>query len=243
MSIFNKPRLQFQGELHDIVLVNFSVDPAEVSELLPKPLELRLFDGRAMISMVDVCLQNMRAKGPLGSFSFDYQHIGFRILVKDAKWNQDASNHGIYFLDSLTDRKLIALGGSMLSNYRLAHASLHQLPQGLDLRQGEKHLHYDFSGPVLQPSQSQIELQKVIGGIDRAWAVENSQLLKTQIVREKWPLEPVSCNRFETNFFESARLEGVFRVPETIHYTWLPQEIIQSLKPATIAAPIDPVYA
>lgn len=243
MSLLQKPRLQFQGELHDITLVNFSVDPVEVRHLLPPPLELRLFNGRAMISMVDVCLRNMRAKGPLGLFKFDYQHIGFRLLVKDAAWNEDAAHHGIYFLDSFTDRKLMAIGGSLLSNYRLSEAHLHQLPQGLNLRKGEKHLHYDYSFPIQKPSQSSQELRKTIGTIDRAWAVEDDKLFKTQILREKWPLEAVQCNRFETNFFQTARLEGVFRVPETIYYTWLPAEPMLDLQKEVFPPITAPLYA
>lgn len=229
MFRLKSPGLQFQGELHDITLINFSIEPEEVREALPQPLELRLFNGRALISMVDVCLRNMRAKGPLGSFRFDYQHIGFRLLVKDFQWNADNENHGIFFLDSFTDRNLMVLGGKLFSNYRLSKAHLHQLPQGLDLEQGNRFLHYDYSSPIKAQNPNGIALQNTIALIDRAWAVENEKLYKTQIVREKWPLEAVQCNRFETNFFETAQLEGVFRVPETIDYKWLAAEPILDL--------------
>lgn len=232
MKFLKNLRLQFQGELHEIYLVNFSVDPAELQDRLPAPIRLRLVDGRALVSMVDVRLRNMRAKGRGWPFRFHYQHIGFRVLVEDGAWNADGINHGIYFLRSFTDRPFIVLAGNLLSNYRLEHAILTNYPAGLHLESGDEFLHYHVAGPQLNLDEKTARLQKTIGAIDRAWAVEGDELQKTQIVREKWPLQPMHCTRFKTNFFQSARLEGVFRVPETIHYTWLPAETIRSLKAA-----------
>ena len=119
--------------------------------------------------------------------------------------------------------------GNIVGNYRLSRAQIRPLPQGLNLRQGNQFLHYDFSAPILHESPKQEALHDTIGKIDRAWAIEDDILYKTQIVREKWPLEAVQCNRFETNFFEGARSEGILRVRETIDYTWLPAEPVLEL--------------
>jgi Uncharacterized conserved protein (COG2071) len=229
MSALKNMRLQFTGELHEIHLVNFSVDPAELRDLIPAPLKLRLVHGRAMISMVDVHLRNMRATSKLFPFRFAYQHIGFRVLIEDARWNAEKSNKGIYFLRSFTERPFMAWAGNLLTNYRLENAELVDFPAGLEMQAGDQFLKYHLAGPDLTPDSKLLELQQTIGAIDRAWAVENHELQKTQIVREKWPLLPMKCTRFSTNFFETARLEGVFKVPEKILYTWLPAESVQVL--------------
>lgn len=230
MSYLKNLRLQFQGELHEIYLVNFSVDPRELEGYIPKPIRPKLIDGRALISMVDVRLHNMRSTVPWFPFRFHYQHVAFRVLVEDGQWNQDGIDHGIFFLRSFTNKPLMVWAGNLLTNYNLEGAKLHNYPAGLHLETEDASLHYHVAGPMLVSDPKTQRLQNTIGAIDRAWAVESKELQKTQIVREKWPLQPMNCIRFKTDFFESARLEGVFRVPETIHYTWLPAETIRSLK-------------
>jgi hypothetical protein len=221
--------MQFQGELHDISLINFSVDVREIADRIPVPIRPRLQAGRALISMVDVNLRNMRAKSAWLPFTFHYQHIGFRVLVEDAAWNPEKTDKGVYFLDSFTDRPFLIWAGNWMANFHLQNAKLTNYPAGLRLDCGDKFLEYDLCGPNLTPSPQVVELQNKIGAIDRAWAVDGNELQKTQIVREKWPLQPMNCTRFATNFFESARFEGAFRVTESIHYQWLPAETVLKL--------------
>ncbi len=245
MGFLKNLRLQFQGELHEIYLVNFSVDPAELEDALPAPLRLRLVNGRALISMVDVRLMNMKAKAAWLPFKFHYQHVAFRVLVQDAQWNADGQNHGIYFLRSFTDNPRMVSAGNLLTNYRLELAHLENYPSGLRIRSGDQRLEYQLTDPVHAHEQDtkSIALQTTLSGIDRAWAMEENELQKTQIMREKWPLEAMNCNRFNTNFFESAKLEGVFRVPETIHYTWLPAETIETFTRQPIPFSTELSYA
>jgi Uncharacterized conserved protein (COG2071) len=243
MSNFRNLRLQFSGELHEIHLVNFSIDAAELRDLIPAPIKPRIVQGRAMVSMVDVRLRNMHAKSALLPFNFHYQHIGLRVLVEDARWNAENTNKGIYFLRSFTDSPMMVFGGNLLTNYHLENAELANFPAGLELKCGDQFLKYHLAGPNLTPDHKMQELQQTIGAIDRAWAVENHELQKTQIVREKWPLMPMNCIRFSTNIFETARLEGAFKVPETIYYTWLPAETVQVLNPTTPFIPTALAHA
>lgn len=233
MKTVKNKGMQFQGELHDIYLINFSVEAREVADRIPEPIRPRLQQGRVLISMVDVNLRNMRAKSAWLPFTFNYQHIGFRVLVNDADWNTEHQDKGVYFLDSFTDRPYLIWAGNLLANFRLQQAKFTNYPAGLRLDCGDHFLEYDLCGPNLTPSANILELQTKIGAIDRSWAMEGNALHKTQIVREKWPLQPMNVNRFATNFFESARLEGAFRVTESIHYEWLPAETVQILRPST----------
>ncbi len=220
MSLLKNIPITYKGELHDIVLVNFSVDPDEVKDNLPEGIEVREFDGRAMISMVNVKLRNMRPTFSGKLFQFNYQHIGFRLLVNETD-HAFGIDRNIFFLQSFTNRPLMALGGSMLTDYRLAMAEIFNHKLNLDFRRRSQILSYtlDLDRPVPEPHS---QLKQTIGAIDSALSVHNGEVRCTQIVREKWPLEEVHCTDFKTSFFKTAHLEGVFRVPEVIHYTWLP---------------------
>lgn len=216
--------IKYLGELHDIVLVNFSVDPEEIRPYLPAPLKLKTFRGRALFSMVNVKLKRMRME-KLPGVKFAYQHIGFRLLLDDRAYHNHEEAKGIFFYKSFTDRPLMVLGGSLLTDYQLDGAELWNHKSDLDLRYKDKFLSYELDLSDTQPTVDP-ELRSVVGAIDRAYTIRNKQAYKTQIVREKWPLEPVTCTKFHTNFFKSAKLEGVFRVPEVIYYQWMPPKAL-----------------
>lgn len=227
-----KNLLQFKGELHDIFLVNFSVDAREVVDRLPYPIRPVLQQGRALISMVDVRLLNMQSEKPRLPFKFHYQHIAFRLLVEDGPWNADGLQHGVFFLDSFTDRPFIAWAGNIFSEFHYKVGRINNFPNGLHLQFEDKLLDYQLVGPELKADDRLQTLQKRIGAIDRAWALVDNQLQRTQIVREHWPLQAMQCSRFTTNFFETAKFEGAFRVTESIHYQWLRPEVVKTLAPA-----------
>jgi uncharacterized protein YqjF (DUF2071 family) len=59
MDLLKRIPIQYKGELHDVRLINFSVPIAEVNTKVPSGIKVRDFDGRAMISLVDVKLKKM----------------------------------------------------------------------------------------------------------------------------------------------------------------------------------------
>jgi hypothetical protein len=114
------------------------------------------------------------------------------------------------------------LGGKILTNYNLEKAEIEEKIDSIEIRKGGKHVLYQRNDVTLLHTENSVNLQKQIGAIDRAYAVEDGALTVTQIMREKWPIEPVECTFFENTFFETAALKGVFRVNEVIYYNWLP---------------------
>ncbi|MEL6674760.1 MAG: DUF2071 domain-containing protein [Bacteroidota bacterium] len=230
--MLKKIPLTYRGELHQVKLINFSVDLEEVRQQVPAPLRIRNFQGRALISMVDVQLKRMRPAFFPKGLHFAYRHIGFRLLLDDTAYHEDSEKKGIYFLRSFTSHAAIAWGGSLLTDYRLKKAEFFTDYMKLDFRSGRHILAYelDQSHP---PETYHPKWQERVGAIDRAYAVRGKQVYKTQIMREKWPLQEVKVNKFTTNFFQTARIEAAFQVPEVIHYQWLsPQKL------ATVSAPI-----
>lgn len=217
--------IKYVGELHEVRLINFSVEKEEILPLLPEGLQARDFKGRALISMVNVKLRNMRPSFMPAALHFDYQHIGFRLLVDDSKYN-DGTAKGIYFLRSFTDKQLMVQGGSWFTNYNLEKACLEEHGNAFQLTQNDKFLKYKLLDE--QPVQVNEELKQMVGALDRAYSFIGDELMRVKIMRERWPIEWISCEDFETNFFKTARLEGAFQVREVIHYEWLPP------KPVTV---------
>lgn len=216
MKLLKQIPITYKGELHDVKLINFSVDIEEVFPLVPDGIKVRELDGKAIISMVNVKLKSMRPAGLPKGLSFDYQHVAFRLLVEDSSLN-GGENKGIFFLKSFSDKPMVVWSGNLMTNYRLSNAQISEA-EGFRLDQGKNFIRYKLTNRVTAEDK---ELRSVIGAIDRAYAMEEGRLMKTLIQRETWPIDQVDCVDFETNFFRSAKLLGAFEVKETIHYQWL----------------------
>ncbi|TND10658.1 MAG: hypothetical protein FD123_300 [Bacteroidetes bacterium] len=224
MNLLKKIPIRFTGELHDVKLVNFYIDMRELDGLVPGNIAVRDFHGRAMISMVNVMLRKMHPEIIPGLGYFDYRHIAFRLLVEDAGLN-GGTNKGIFFLKSFTDQPVIMQAGGLLTDYNLELAEIRCIDRMLELNQGEKKISYalDLSAAG-KPDRNLLE---TVSTLDRAYSAAGNELRMVRIMRERWPLRPVDCYHFETNFFETAELAGVFVVDDTIRYEWLPAENIR----------------
>lgn len=221
MEMLKKLPINYVGELHQVQLINFSVDMQEVLPGLPPGLQVRDFQGRALISLVNVQLRNMQPGFLPQALHFNYQHIGFRLLVDDSHFNAGQAK-GIFFLRSFTNKALMVQAGRLLTNYRLEKAVLDNRKGGFELRQQDRFLRYQLKEE--KPAQVNENLKQVVGALDRAYSSIGDQLVRVQIMRECWPIRPVNCENFETNFFETARFEGAFQVEEVIPYKWLPPQ-------------------
>jgi hypothetical protein len=223
MSFLKKLPISFKGELHHIQLINFSVDADEVIAAVPKEIKIRLINGRAMISLVSVKLKHMHPTFLPAWMQFNYHHLGFRLLVDDAKLNNGKCK-GVFFLRSFTDKSLMVSGGKLISDYNLEAAEFLSQGKAFSMKQNNSFLSYELNESV-QPVSNPM-LKETIGALDRAYSVLRGRLRMIEIQREKWPIEPVHCSGFKTNFFRTAKLEGAFQVRETIFYHWLPPQFI-----------------
>ena len=169
-------------------------------------------------------LKNMHPSFLHSSLHFSYRHIAFRLLIDDSGYNNGECK-GIYFLRSFTDKQLIVMGGNMFTDYKLEPAYINSAENMLELRQGDRFLTYALDESSAPPKNEQ--LYRTIGSIDRAYSMLGNEMRMVQIQREKWPIEPVECYHFQTNFFSTARFEGAFKVNEVIHYQWLPPKSVK----------------
>lgn len=227
MNLLKRIPIRYIGELHDIRLINFSVGMQEVLNKIPASIKPRDFGGRALFSMVDVKLKKMHPSFVPSFCNFGYRHVAFRLLVEDAQYNK-GHNKGIFFYRSFTDHPLIVLGGKLLTNYNLESAQIHENGNKVIIRQGKDYVKYCTDNSPSEGACTE-ELNKTIGALDRAYSFISDKLMVTEIQTEKWPIQPVRCTDFENTFFKTARMEGAFRVFETIYYQWLSPKAVVSL--------------
>ena len=210
METFINDPLSSSGTLRDIQIINFFVDRAEVESLVPEQLIIRDFNGKAMISLINVI--NHRLSPPFfpGDPDSAYRHVAFRLLVDDAALNGGTSK-GVFFLKSFTYSDIEGNDLNRFVTHGLEQAGLLVIDNMLELSQGEKFLNYalDFHNEPQFDEQQQLTAQ-----LDRAYQLDAGELQVIKINGKRWPLKPTACYLFETNFFRSAKFAAAFRIDE-----------------------------
>jgi hypothetical protein len=207
----------FKGELHNVKLINFSVDFEEVKDMIPKELEVFQENGKAIISMVDVRLKKMTPVW-IPFIKFGYRHVAFRLLLNDKSLSGETEPKGIFFLKSFSEHLPLNWAGNLIGNYNLTFAKIKEYFDAVSLKSKNKFIEYALDPYGL--IESNTNLFNKIKRIDRAYATQKANVYVTQIVRKEWPIEPIKCYHFATNFFKTAKFLGAFQVKKPILYRW-----------------------
>ncbi|MGD1848482.1 MAG: DUF2071 domain-containing protein [Salibacteraceae bacterium] len=207
----------YRGTLNQVKLVAFSVDRDEIVPRLPDPLRMLPWRNRAIITLVNVKLTEMRPAGFPRKLGINYQHLAFRLSVDDSHLFGGKSK-GIFFLDSFTNQPWIKMSGNMASSYRFNLARIKDDDYLCELRAEDRFFHYAYSDA--QPQRPDKALFRMVKRLDRAYAENLGRVYCTQIMRKEWPIQWKKLYHLETNFFETARPEGMFTVQKPIAYLW-----------------------
>ncbi|MBI5515964.1 MAG: DUF2071 domain-containing protein [Deltaproteobacteria bacterium] len=105
------------------VAVNYAVDPDALRPLIPEPLEVEVFKGRAWVSVLVSSLREMRPQGLPGLFGVDFHQVSYRAAVR---YQNREGNHrrGGYFVRSETDHPVMRAVGNTLTEFKFHHFGL-----------------------------------------------------------------------------------------------------------------------
>lgn len=97
-----------------------SVDQAR--SVLPPELEPVTHNGFAYLNTVVARMEVMRPQGLPSFLGMDYWHVGYRIYAKATV--SSGTQEGLFFLRSDCDRRLLALAGDLLTDFRFHTARI-----------------------------------------------------------------------------------------------------------------------
>lgn len=218
--------MEYKGEFHDIHLINFSVDPEEIKDQVPHPLQMRLINGRAMISMMDVQIRNFHPAMVPGILTLNYQHVALRLLIEDSAYNWEGVSKGAYTLRSFSEKP----GRSFLTpHYNVEGARFINVARGLDVKAGDNLVSFILYGPDPDPNSHQ-ELAQITRDLDRDYHADAYGAVKrVKTVRDDWNMQPMLAHNFICSYFKTAQLEAVFNVPSRTPFRFLNEEMVNPL--------------
>jgi hypothetical protein len=217
------------ADLVDDAFWCWSVPPSQVRPLLPAEVGPVLCDGRAWVAVAAARMVGMRVAGiPL------LRPVVAAVTLAVVTWRADDGRQlvGNYFLDAVTDSRLVALGDRCLGSGVFRHGGvsfIHDLgglrlmtPDGVDLWLADH-------GTV--DSSSRQRLEQVFTGNHRGVIHRQGQLLVSGLSKDHWRMDarPVKIGRAPAVLGHDAQLECGFDA-SGVHACW------DRLRPLTAAA-------
>jgi len=95
------------AECRSLVMLNYAVDPAILARYVPRGLELDLWQGEALVSMVGFRFLHTRVLGVAIPFHQDFEEVNLRFYVRrrvEGGWQR-----GVVFVREIVPKRLIAL--------------------------------------------------------------------------------------------------------------------------------------
>lgn len=201
-----------EGVMKRRILVNYLADPALIRPLVPKPLELTLQNGSAVVGICLIGLQRLRPKGFPGVLGISSENMAHRVAIRfkeNGRWKD-----GVFIWRRDTDQNLTALLGGRLfpgvhekATFQVSE-SPSQISMAVETRRGRGDVALKASYPARwEPSrlfktfgQAKAFFQKGDCGFSCALQKDRLEGMRLQTLR--WEMEPIKITKVHSAFYE-----------------------------------------
>lgn len=101
-----KPAVSYQASWHDMVVINFDIEPRIVEMHLPPGLEVDLYNDHSFISLVALKCRDTVIKGIRIPFHSNYAQLQLRCYVK--RTDGDTTRRGTFFIKRFVPSRRVA---------------------------------------------------------------------------------------------------------------------------------------
>ena len=108
------PRAFLAAEWRYVAMLNYEVDPALFTGLVPSGTELDLWQGKNFISLIGLRFLNMKVLGVPVPFHGDFDEINLRFYVRCREGNE--LRRGVAFIREIVPRRAVATIARVLYN-------------------------------------------------------------------------------------------------------------------------------
>lgn len=125
----SQPRLFLTAEWRSLLMINYAIDPTVLQPLVPHGVELDLWRGEALVSMVGFLFLDTRVMGVPIPFHRNFEEVNLRFYVR--RQTPEGWRRGVTFVREIVPRQAIATLARVLYNEPyLACAMRHRLEPG-----------------------------------------------------------------------------------------------------------------
>jgi uncharacterized protein YqjF (DUF2071 family) len=199
---------------HHVSFIHWSCDPDAVRKLLPRELDLDLFDGECWIGLVPFLITDLTTpRGPALPWLSHFAETNVRTYVLDA-----LGRPGVWFFSLDAARLLAVLGARLTFGLPYYWAGMQvradrTLARYSSIRYGSgrpmSEIAVRIGGPLLEPTPLEVFLT------DRFWlfARRRNQAVMAEISHPPWPLQTASIIELRQDLVQAAGLPAPASIP------------------------------
>ena len=229
--------LAIRTTLHDCITLTYALPAAVLRPMLPPGLELETVGDDGFVAVAIVQARRLRPAGVPAAMGQDFFLAGYRIFTRFRK-AEGRSLRGLRILRSDTDRRLMQIGGNLLThyNYHRCDAAVMASGQEIDVavrsRDGadlEMTAHLDRASlPAESPFASLREARRFAGPLPFTfdYEPETHSIVSIRASRANWMPQPIAVDVRRVGFFDlppfrgcTPRLAAAFHVAD-VDYRW-----------------------
>jgi len=192
---------------HDVSFLHWRYDPAVVRPLVPRGLELDLYDGAAWIGLVPFYITGLTLPhAPAIPYVSNFPETNVRTYAADR-----SGGRGVWFF-SLDAARLLAVIGAR-AGYALPYfwSRMRVSCDGKKARYSSERLHgpkasSDAEVTIGEPIAAPSELERFLTMRFRLYAGRSGRLWKADIEHQPWPLQRASVTGLRDRLVQAAGL-------------------------------------
>lgn len=203
---------KFYQEWNNVIFLHYKVDLAELKKLVPKELEIDLFDGKPWISVVAFTMEKIRSKN-LPSFSpiSDFDEINIRTYIKSN------NKTGVYFLSIEGGKSLSCKIAKVISELPYRYSRIKRTNQIYLSKNSEFNDKLNIEFKIGKELNEKTELDKWLTERYALFQDTNDSINEFEIHHLEWPINEINIQKLELNY---PRFEKLISVqPSKIHYS------------------------
>lgn len=202
-----------EGVIARRVLLNFRVDPNVARRLLPKPLELTIHNGFAVVGICLIRLEQLRPKGFPSPVGMSSENMAHRIAIRYP--TGEGRKDGVFIWRRDTDQKLVTLLGGRLFPGVHQLAEFHvmegedKLIMDVRTRQGDADVSFEAASTAEWKSTTVFKTFEEVcsffarGDCGFSCALHEGKLEGMQLRTLKWEMNPLRVDKVRAAFYDN----------------------------------------
>ncbi|WP_018676332.1 DUF2071 domain-containing protein [Riemerella columbina] len=219
MSVLKNHPFAVEAFFEHSIVLTFAVPKEELEKFLPKCLSLDTHNNQwGFIAVALVKTKNICPKGFPKFLGKDFILTGYRIFVR-YKNNQGKRLRGLYILKSETNKKMMALLGSIFTEYHYQWIDIewieNQRKTSITSEKGNFKINTKTSTIINLPPQSPFkdwkEARRFAGPLPFTFSYneKSNEVLIVEGIRQNWTPKPIVIEDHHFQFINKLQLEGI----------------------------------
>ena len=221
-----------QGIIDRRILINFTVDPDIIQQIIPEPFHPKIYKGKAIVGICLIRLKHIRPKGLPGFIGISSENGAHRIAVE---WFENGeAREGVFIPRRDTSSILNSLAGGRIFPGKHYHARF-------DVKEQHEHYHIAFKSSdgttiAIDAHKSEnLNADSIFENLDTAskffeagslgYSPDGNKLDGLHLKTFKWKVEPLQVTSVQSSFFEnenifpkgSVKFDNALLMTETEH--------------------------